>query len=907
MLRLRSLKDKVQYACRTFSTAGIDNQSNQGTSASRKRKNVSFVPNDESSDSYTSDRSSPTATNTEDLPGYIRPPKRPKLFDPNLIIKPRCDVPISDDSNEKPKTPYKSSYQNSTSTKHFEMSASKAVKLSESFLSPEFVNEIANSINNAFNNDNVSLDQLQDKSNYILDKIEKNPSFDCIVAEFCSSSVSEENVNELPTDRQLNTPIPNNEQNTSSRYELRSHKKATPVQNTSTEMKQMNSGKAHIISNELIATNTVINHNEPILIESDSEEMVSTTSQQQAQQSFPQFYFYQDSKNQNIVQLFTVPNSRLVSDEQTLPSTSTAPLITNNLMTNVIDPSQFTLQQDQSTMNILGLENYAILNSNQILTTTELNQAAVSNRDDMQNRYIVINNEDVIKEGRIPVQITQELPITTINVEEEKEETVSDDFKKQILSLPQLKSIIDPKSVTPKQLIAIPTTSRSLSTPRYKHVRKIDFDTPKRYCLPEIVEGKHESLANISKMETPHNQSVVTTAPSSAPSKIDSVTRNVKESKETFVPIDEDSANSAKNDTPKVRKRDKKSCVRTISTQKEINPVENEKRLQRVAKTKKILCADDEDSNASDKKETKNDDVEPIKDAAAEWIRIREAKNNPALFEQNLREQNSKKEKIKLKVTGGRKRRRSKKKPTIKESKEKTQTMLDETNKSIDTTLNSTMDQTMDSSLLNLEARMLEENLKSAKKVTPVKQIVIPKSTKKKTPMSKVQIKIMPRKNKSSKRLKNKKELKSTQTTSEVIEDTPNGPEKPPEVQSEDLKSNEPETNKSNKVMPDDLEVAQNLINMKEVILQQETQRKQAQLSEVQSDTVSMLPATDMPSCSSANQLNENEEIDSELLKNGHLVNLSMSSLLETPFKDCSLLFPKTPGFTDCLPQLDTP
>lgn len=969
LLRVQSLKDKMLYVNNSMDT--IAAQTSNQNIAMRKRSNKCLSKSEYDSDS--SGNLSTQATNVQDLPGYMRPAiKRRKINDPRLIISNRIESKmISPDADSK-STPIQwntnqDQNQDSTTNKHLQMSASKVTipgkMLSDSIIAHRgFTDFIAESINNAFEY-NLSCDQLPNKLSNILATTERYPTFDDIVQDVCPeafntqsmhSSLNGSKPSSEPDDdkqtalvcenRQLDTPIPN-DSNRSGRYELRSHNKSATTSttlNTSTESKRKKSGKAEIISDERVnivpqsAIQTI--QNEPILIESDSEGTVTTTSQQQSQQFGNLAY---DSQTQRSVLILGYIQ----------PSTSTtapmlAPMIGNF---NFVEQSQ--IQSDQLIGGkMLNLENYIdsnILQSNQIVRyddvqiTSDSNQiGSISNDGDI--RIVVVDDVDVEKEGNQSIQLLQQN--TTKLTEPIKEKFA----EQQTLTLTQQNQVNEQKQsiTTPKQLIksTIPSSTRSLSTPRNRnpHVRVLDFNTPSRFRLMEIIEDNNELQTNTARFfnETPQNHSITSSIPNSAPPKINSIIQSRKMTDEnmietigsepTFVPINEDTVVSTDGETPKVRKMNRKSCVRTISAHKESNPKENEKRLKRVAKTKKKICQEDGESNNDSDGLNKNEKIHVTavvskEDAAAEWEKIKSVKNNPELFEQNLREQISKKQEIEIektkKTTTGKKprsRRPLKKSKSNNNAKVKPvvtkAAVLTELVKSVDVSMNSTLDldNVLDSTLTNLEAQMLEENLKSAKKATPIKQEIIPKSVKKKTPMGKkLQIKLMPSpKNKALRRLKSKKFLTSTQTLNAAvkIEPVPNTSskmtKKPIETRIDDVKSIELESSKRNENTMDDLEVAQNLINMNEVILQQENQRKKSQTTtDVQIESVPMPPQSVV--------LPKTELMKLDRIEHEHMStlqpNLNLSSLLETPFKDNAQTFPKTPGMNNVQPHLVTP
>lgn len=943
LLRMRSLKDKIQYACRVFNS----NEPGQ-SQLKRKRSNVDIYQSEYDSDS--SGDVLPHATNVQDLPGYTHPAsKRRKIFDPSLIISSQNEseiICLDDSKSDRPKvTPLKSSgAQDPTSSKYLQLSASKVAIPGQTILDsimarPEFQDRLVQNINNVMGESNISTDQLHDKMDSIVNEIlQPNATLHDIIDDIygaydveslhSSSSISKQEIdeNEFDNNRQLDTPVPD-DSNRIGRYELRSQRKPNSALNISTETKRKKNGKAQIISDEKVemlpqVTTVQTITDEPISVDSDSEGAVTTTSQQQMQQ--PQYLLVQDAQG-NIY----LTQSTTFADTQYQPATLTAS-----------DPTQFTISSDQSNVKVVGLENF---NSNQfVISSMDVNQPSnqmvepLSNNEDDRSRVIVINESEVNSEGSQQMQVIQP-PLEEVKVVEEKQNNVFDQLKEKVFSLNESQKI-----VTPKQLIRVPTSSRSLSTPRNKnpHVRVLDFNTPNRFRFSTIPEGQNES--NISRFcnETPQNRSITSSIPSSAPPKIDSViqyekkaTEKLAESSasEPFIPTNEDTVVSVDGETPKVRKTNRKSVVRTISAHKEVNAEEHEKRLKRVAKTKKKICSEDGDSNESDQNNKKEEVKAPVseEDALAEWNKIQMARNNPELFEQNLREQNSKKQEIEI-STGRKKRTRNAKKKPIAKTKPATaaaaaaaaaataKVLLEESTKSVDISMNSSLDpDTLNSTETNLEAQMLEANLKSAKKVTPMKQDIIPKSAKKKTPIGKLQIKLMPSpKNKALKKLKSKKNLPTTQAAEETKKTEPIASCSTTEKQTETRPVQEPKSRPMDEIQKpadsesakpietttDVVEVAQNLISMRDVILQQESQRKQVQQTEIQSDSVSMSqPTSDFMTVFNTNNQPTPFKIDADLLTT------NLSSLLDTPFKDQLQMLPKTPGFPSFMSTLNTP
>lgn len=947
---MRSLKDMVQYLVSAYRSGGSQTTKSQLPRAELSKKRPNTAISNGSDSSFDSTSVSPQATNVQDLPGWRNPsPKRRKMYDPRLLLDTKNSFLSLDcgQMNKARSTPMKmiTIAPDPTSSKYLPVSASKRVitgdQLSESFLAHDFhlPEMIAQTINNAFDS-NISVDQLNDKLADIVNVTEQYPTFEDIIHEFCpqndevqslysSSSASKQASgpeDEVVEYRQLDTPVPN-ETTTSrtNRYELRSHRKSTPALNTSTETKRKKSAKAQIISDERIdplpESALQALRDEPILVESDSEGTVTTTSQQIIQQPSGQAFVLALDPNTNQLHLVLRANS---TDAPFQPAISTTQFVNS---ANVIDQSQFIIQPPgQASTEIVNLDNYALVDSNS-LRTNQIMISADSNQD-VRNRLIEINLSDVDKEGnQMVLGTTQQTSEMSNETSQKPEEACSNEQTKEKPNyFAQFKPTSDQKVVTPKQLIKsnIPSSSRSLSTPRNKNpvVRVLNYNTPNRfqklYGIPE------DAAMNTSKYftTTPQNRSITSSMPSSAPATIGSLIQSEKatteraaesSSTEVFDPVDENTAISANSDTPRVRKVDRKSCARTLSSHKEINTEENKKRLKRVAQTKKKICPEDGDGNEEDKKaDEKKEKAPPTsqEDALAEWQRIRSTRNNPELFEQNLREQNSKKQEGELSTGRNKRSRKAKKKPAAK-TKHNTKNQLNESTKVVDMSMNSSVDMdTMNSTQTNLEAQMLEDNLKSAKKITPTKQMIIPKSAKKKTP--KLQIKFMPSpKNKALKRHKSaKKETTSALITNEADKkEQPVNTENPVEVEFVQQKVVEMDKIILNENTSDDLEVAQNLIKMQEVILQQENERKKAQLTEIQSDSVSMSEeAKDVHVSKGARDpMLMMDRHSSEILKNINQANLSMSALLDTPFKDGMVLIPKTPGLNAILPSLQTP
>lgn len=589
-------------------------------------------------------------------------------------------------------------------------------------------------------------------------------------------------------------------------------------------------------------------------------------------------------------QAFYDPKSQPIFLPLQLPNSTTIP---------IVDQQELNLFTHQSANQILSI---ILADPNQ--------QGLVDTMNDQNLRFICVNKSEVNMEGSQPMQILASQPDTAKGSEKKQEETALNEKPKENADILTQFEQMEQKPSTPNQMIksSIPSTSRSLSTPRHgrQHVRVLDFNnTPNRFQLAGILEGKHELSSNTPKFPdgTPHNRSIASSLPSSAPPKINSVLPNEKKAEGKFIEaeafIDENTNISGDGETPKVRKRNRKSVVRTISAHKQTNQVENDKRLKRVAVTKKKISTEDGDSNGS-QSNNQPAEAKSTEDALAEWLKIRSASNNQQLFEQNLREQNSKKQESEIPTGRKRRSRRGAKKPAPKK-KQAAKKAANESIKSVDLSMNSTLDlDSQNCTVTNLEAQLLEENLRSAKKVTPVKQI-IHKSAKKKTPLGKLQIKLMPSPKNKLKKLKSAKKEASSQASSEAKEQnnatSTSAMNNTVEVTSAevkscaDVKSTTPVTEKSK----DDLEVAQNLISMQEVILKQANERS--------NQTAGAAPTLQL----SAIKCVVVERNDIELLRAQNPA-LSMSALLETPFKGDLNMFPRTPGFNALLPpNLATP
>lgn len=924
LLRVRTLKDKLLYLYRMFSTTTDGQQSqcqNVSVTAKRKRPNL-CVSIHSDSDSESSIISMPQGTKEQDLPGYnplTRPPlkKRRKLCDPILIYSDKSDQPNTDgnksDSSKATPPQASTSFQNATSSK----SASKKVftgqELSETLLNHISVNQIAECLNRS------SLNQVSEKADELMNN-ERNTFDDMIsdlFSEYSSSATSKYDTGYKTlveeNNRSLDTPLPNDPSKRHS-YDLRSSLK-TMSDTQSTESNKSSGVQilSDVIINQPIAQSIEISDEEPVSTTSQSQVVVQE-SQIQSVDVQPTYLLIHDSISQSY-RLISMPEKTYTTSEQPQQ------FIQNS--------SVFTVAVEQSNNNILS----GTINLQNQFTDDRI----LPTNNDESDCIIIADNDKENEVATLPNPNNfQSTSDATVDVS--KEQSQSDNIeqtKEKLNPLAQFKVISGQKPVTPNHTIK-PCTSKSLSTPRDKIKKVLDFNTPNRALLAKIDENKNESVSNTSRFfnETPHNQSITSTQPKSAPPKVDSALQKKQAFGEksivfsvnnVFVPTEQAKVVSAEGETPKVRKSNRRSCVRTISAHKEINHKENEKRLERVASTKKKICTEDGDSNdsgtSSKSKDPKSQDA-----AMEEWKRMRAISTNPKDFEQNLREQNSKKEEMEM-STGRKRSRRSKKKPIVKKKQTtsaKEEKMHEEpknTGNPVDISLNSSLDVSMNSTI-DQHARMLEENLKSAKKITPIKQ-AIHKSSKKKTPQIKLPSKSP--KNKSFKKIKSTKNLTTPQTASTETVSGHEYSEKVAEVNTKNTtvveslkKLTEPQSNDQAAIAisentTDDLEGAQGLIALQDVVLQTENEKKMApkvQTAEIQSDSVSMSqPVVEVTVVKTMNQPLPVEKINQAPLKNIAQPNMSMSTLLETPYKDNAQIFPRTPGITlsTIMPELTTP
>lgn len=916
-----------------------------------KRRLSATVTNEEM------DQLIPTATIEQDLPGNRPFEKRRKLHDVRLLFQSRGgDEPTTSTDTmtfDNVKTPAKTSMCLSTSAT--KTPGIPGDYLTNSMLNFDFQNILAESINNAFDGHSSLSGQLENALPTILAKTEQNPTYDEIVLEavqfqntnnfgfdgFDSNSImststpskgsgAEDVADDLAVDRPLNTPVPMNE---SIKQRLRPRK--SNISSKTNETKRISKAKEiHVLSNETIvgpSESEVDNLNAVIVVDSDSEGTVTTTSMQPVQLAQPT-YLLKFNRNQQTFQL-EIPTQSTGEQTQSLQNNFNIPNVFDSapyqMQTFIVDPQTFVNSNE--------------FQANQFIINPALGSVQFERVDESRNRFIVIDDNEVNEDNNM-----QQI----VCIEEQTippEEKVTQNIDKNMAETKQIEA--EPKIGTPIERIKpnnIPSSSRSLSTPRCRnpHVRVLDFTTPARFPLSEICEAKNESsVFNASKLfaQTPQNQTITSSIPSSAPAKmsacVDSTKAKIKNiielnaeessSADSAIPFgqenDEDTVISVGSDTPKVRKKLRSACVRTISSHKEINVDENEKRFKRVAKTKKKICEGSDNSNDCQKAEkpvnvTKDD--EPKLDAFEEYKRQRLISKNPMYFEQNLRENESRKQaKITAEAPNRRKRRPQRpqksaaktKKKSVKKSAEKlteqpieqtTTEQLNESCKSADISFNSSSDTALNSTQLRLEAKLLEDNLASAKKATPAKPTP-PQIKKKKTP-AKVHIKLIP-----SPKVKLNAKLKKTPQKKLATAAKTKSEEPKQSVDAVNIEEAEvvnvtdrpavavtsTDSTLPNKSTQEDLEAAKELLNMKTVILQQEKDKILSESAKKSDTSDSVFPSTNkitkvLPTTDIQSQSKESD----------------MTSV-ETPFKIESgvPLFPRTPGINNILHSMATP
>lgn len=846
-------------------------------------------------------------------------------------------------------------------------------------------------------------EQLDQAMQNIILTTEQNPAFDLIVKEAVDAA-SNQFIPQNPETQSSSTPnkSTDNEDTITFEQQAPSEEKQPNEYNQNESIKQrlrprkqnLNSSKEsekrptrkstkniEVISNEYVGTlpesAMQLPENEPsvITINSDSEETVTTTSTQQIYQSGIMYILKQDPRTQN---LYLAPSTnetlQIAPNQPQTIQTIQTPIISNN--SNV--PFCFdAFGQSTIFLNADGHISTDGLSINPITISTASN-VPEEHIEPERNRVIVIDSNETNIEDSI-------LSKTVAETKENASEIQNAQIKSTTKSFTFTTQAEELKIATPKQLIKsnnCPATSKSLSTPRHKnpHVRVLDFTTPARFALTNITESKNES-SNASKAfgYTPQNRSISSSMPSSAPPKISSVQGSLpieqklsfcveeSSSMDTVIPFgtehDEDTVISVGSETPKVRKkpRDRKACVRTLSAHKEINAQLSETRLKRLEKTKKKI--DNDDDNCSDSKNemkivtstASSSEEEKKAMALQEWNKARSVATNLKFFEQNLREQNSKMQEVQqLNNPNKRRTKRNRRKPISTKSKAKTNVEKAADTSIGNVSLTSSVDgDNLNSTELNLEAKLLEENLRSAKKTsTPAKVSIDLTKGKRKPSTSKMQIKL-PQSPKVKQKLKQQKNKEKSAAAAiakndDIKETHPivnanSGIDPSNKTENDEIKNPEEAVefskpvenvldlqNSSSLHQKDDLEVAENLLNLKEVILQQEKEQNLRKLAEQEnanqintSDPMigSVPVAQQEQQKSSHQQLAERatvvEETTSELLLGDdsskqllevNRVNFSMSSLLETPYKfDSSSNFPKTPNLCNLPPQLDTP
>lgn len=888
----------------------------------------------------------PTATVEQDLPGNRPSEKRRKLHDVRLLFPSRGDEPTTSAEFDNVKTPAKISMCLPSS-----VSKTPGIPgdiLTNSMLNFDFQNILAESINNAFDGRSSLSGQLENALPTILANTEQNPTYDEIVFEaiqfqntnnfgfdgFNSNSMgststpskcsgTEDVVDDLIADRPLNTPEPINE---SIKQRLRPRKSNTSYQTN--ETKRISKAKEiYVLSNETIvgpAEPVEENVDDVIVLNSDSEETVTTTSIQPLQLAQPT-YLLKFCPNEQNFQL-EIPTHPTGEQMQTLQNNLNIPIVFDSASY----PMQAFIVDPQTLVNPNEFQ------ANQFFINPALGSVQLESVEESRNRIISIDvNEVKADNNNQQIVCTEEQPtFTQVILAEEK---VTQNIDKSLAQTKQ--TVAESKIGTPKEQMRpnnIPSSSRSLSTPRRRnqHVRVLDFTTPARFPLAEIAEAKNES-SSVFNAITPQNQTITSSIPSSAPAKMSACVDSTKakiintiepiaeesSSVDSAIPFgqenDEDTVISVGSDTPKVRKKGRRACVRSLSKHKEINVTENVERFKRVAKTKKKICAGSDNSNDGQKIEepinVKKDDELKL-DAAEEWRRQREMAKNPMYFEQTLRENESKKQaRITAEAPKRRKKRpqqksaaKTKKKPVKKSAEISTEKLieqsteqLNESCKSTDISLNSSLDTTLNSTQLKLEAKLLEDNLASAKKATPAKSTT-PKIKKKKKTPAKVHIKLMP-----SPKVKLIAKLKKTPLKKLTIKAQTKSAEPDQNVDAAKIKEIEVEnvtdqpavtatlvdSTLSNKSTQEDLEAAKELLNMQTIILQQEKDKVKDDLSDFVFPSTSKITEI-LPTADTRSQLKDSD----------------MASL-ETPFKNESgaPLFPRTPGINNILHSMATP
>lgn len=967
LFRLRTLKDQVQYLCRST-------QSQPGPSAKEtksRRKMLTSVPLKRRRVSSTAgsddDESSPThATQVKDLPGYCQPTssKRRKLFDRNLLIHEVSDgetpMPSDVDVNKQLNASSRTVKSNETAAPALSMSVKKRdfdtltlsrpstsfnidanvpfELLSETIMGNEdFQNLIAENINTSgivervqsnegnTGNSDILNQQLEDCMENIVLATAKNPMFDDIVREAIENhwpeneeqmssstptkSSEHETANEELTDTQSTEPAAQTE---SIKQRLRPRKVIPTIDLTTATTKKRRSDKnIEVISDVRTYPNNPIQFVQTSdgQLQLKTQPLLQMQPQSSQQQSVPIYVQFQDSNGTS----YLVPAANVIGNEQPQSNPYMLDIPSISSMITSLDPG--------TILNITDPQNTIIVQPQNSVEGEEPSSTCVEG-----NRFIVINSDEVNAEGQKGSTTQSERTVASASSEQ------------------------PPKSNTPQQPVEtnVPSSSKSSATPRHKisHVRVLDFTTPARNKFKTIdpntatYTGGLDAL-NASRQidDTPHNRSIASTVPNSAPPKIDSTKSErvappilhteTSSSMDTVIHVDisEDTVISVGSETPKVRKLRRNACVRTLSTHKELNEEVAADRLKRLEKTKKKIQPDEDSNEASGGTQTnafKAISEEKAKEATAttetastsaeeEWRRLRDARKNPALFEQMLREESSKEQE--KKDTENACKRRNKR----NERKKAASTVVAPTNAqsiaetaNLSETFNSTMESEFNESntLLNAHAQMLENNLKSAKKLTPEKKTTKPKPKRNKNEIriklpESPTVKALKRHRSSSKLKASAPEVSSTTEQQSDSHRQEQGQEKistdadvktslPPQPADEPIAR----ANTSN-----DLEVARDLLQLNETIIQKEKQLSARKVTGSQPDCTSTVTTAYQKNAVGTSTTATTAATDN-VQRNA---SLSLSALLETPLKlDDFPLFPKTPN-VHFPPQLVTP
>lgn len=983
-LELHRLKQKAEYACRRSpESSTLASSATIPNSRALKRTCSQYTSSD------SSEESSPEATNIQNLPGNRQNPKRRK-FDPNLILSQGNKVVANEPNADQLKTiiitPDKA--QMPTCSKYLQESASKSKPFNGKLLADliedtDFHVTIAESINNTMTGiGNTSLAQQIDESlPNLLTEYEQSSAYDEIVRQAMFSHFGDECYESLSTpskessgdnaaddvDCTMNTPVPIE----SIRSRLRPRKDDSINVNDAAAQLQVNANAndIEILSDECIRPASMANCQQlpvvdpnVIIVKSDSEETVTTTSTQQMQ-----LQLKYDAASQSFLLVQVDPQTLL--NNAHLPALIDSQPFTLSASTFCVDENGALVANTINTMNTdmsFGAGTYdgnriIIVDSNEVanagIVTTNAVQAEPppaefqpqlqppsqlqsQSQPSSQLQSQQSQLPDISTPSTEPIQITD--PPTISNSE---------------LFLQSLPVVSEPKPSTPTQQIKpnVPLSARSLSTPRHKisHVRVLDFTTPARARLSQIVENINESFGlNSSRamIQTPHNQSIVSLLPSSAPPKLAFSTEDLaanpsmdaihEESSSSENPFSRDTENdtivSANSETPKVRKLLRpRTSGRKLAAPKDADVDDDPtKPPKRTAKTKKDKSITDTNDSAEQIMEEPKpiESMQTIEDAKAEWERQKASRGMGAGFEQLLREENSRKQEL-VKVGSRSKRVKRTKKTSTKATKRKAKRTVkaEVLNSTADTSLNSTACSDQLNSTLAL-AKMLEDNLRSAKKQTPAKETRLKRSTKKKTPCGKFKIMPSPKvksasKSKSAKKQPPTKQPNATQIGADrgdAIQTVASAPvaqamTKPTEaVPSTSTAFTVPaidvESSNSNVTTKVDLEGAQNLLSMRDVWRtvpdQMDTTNAKPAESVSSSSTIPSaskpIELATQPSCSaiftdkSVHTLNPAQRMAA--------MNINTMNMWNTPFKvDMDALMPKTPCINTMMSQLITP